>query len=90
MSQQAASALTIAGGGGFLSPPRTWYAVLLYCAVVGSVLAVRPAFAFRPDGSLREFGCGQGRSVFSLGTVTAASAVASSFVFATADLASAF
>eukprot|EP00951_Prasinocladus_malaysianus_P038284 scaffold419100_cov13-Prasinocladus_malaysianus.AAC.1 len=59
----------------------------MYCAVVGVLLATKPAFAFHPDGSPRGFGCAPGNSVFSLGAVTAASAVASSFIFATADLA---
>jgi hypothetical protein len=79
-------ARALVGGGGFLSPPRTWYAIVLYCALVGAVLAAKPAFAFREDGSLREFGCGPGKSVFSFGTVAAASAIGSGFFFATADL----
>ena len=87
---QMSDVVAVAGGGGLLSPARTWYAVVTYCAVVGAVLATRPAFAFHEDGSPRDFGCSPGRSVFSLGTVTAASAVASGFAFAVADLASAF
>lgn len=76
----------LVGGGGFLSPARTWYAIVVYCAIVGAVLAVKPSFAFYEDGTLREFGCGPGRSVFSFGTVAAASAIGSGFFFATADL----
>ena len=79
-------ARALVGGGGFLSPPRTWYAIVLYCAIVGAVLAAKPAFAFHEDGSLRDFGCGPGKSVFSFGTVAAASAIGSGFFFATADL----
>jgi hypothetical protein len=75
------------GGGGFLSPPRTWYAVILYCAAMGALLAARPAFAFDEDGRPRDFGCGPGRSVFSLGSASAAFAVSSAFLFAAADLA---
>ena len=81
-------AARIVGGGGVLSPGRTWYAIVMYCAIMGAVLAVRPASVFHPDGEPRDFGSGPGRSVFSLGTVTAASAFVSSFAFATADLAS--
>ena len=79
-------ARALVGGGGFLSPPRTWYAIVLYCAIVGAVLAAKPSAVFHEDGSLRDFGCGPGKSVFSFGTVAAASAIGSGFFFATADL----
>jgi hypothetical protein len=82
-------AVKLIGGGGILSPSRTWYAIIMYCAIMGAVLAAKPAAVFHPGGEPRDFGSGPGRSVFSLGTVTAVSAFVSSFTFATADLASA-
>jgi hypothetical protein len=75
------------GGGGFLSPPRTWYAVVLYCAAMGALLATRPGFAFDADGRPKDFGCSPGRSVFTLGTASAAFALSSAFLVAAADLA---
>jgi hypothetical protein len=75
----------LCGGGGFMSPPRTWYAVVAYCAIVGAIIAIRPAVAFMPDGTPRQFGTGPGQSLLSLGTLTSGAAILSGAVFATAD-----
>lgn len=69
-----------------LSPPRTWYSSAVYLLLVVVTLATRPAFAFNEDGTMKDFGTGPDRSVFSFGSVTGASAVLSSMVFACADL----
>lgn len=68
------------------SPQRTWYSSAMYVVLVVITLAVKPGFAFRDDGTMKEFGTGEDRSVFSFGTITSASAIISSMVFAVADL----
>jgi hypothetical protein len=71
----------------YLSPPRTSYAVAIYTLVMSAVVVTQPAFAFRPDGGLYDFGCGEGRSVFSFGVLSTGTALAASFLMAFADLA---
>lgn len=72
------------------SPPRTWYSSAMYVVLVIITLAVKPRFAFREDGTMKDFGTGEDRSVFSFGAITGASAVVSSMVFAVADLINAY
>lgn len=68
------------------SPSRTWYSSAMYVVVVVITLAIKPRFAFNEDGTMKDFGAGEDRSVFSFGAITGASAVLSSMVFAVADL----
>lgn len=70
----------------YVSPSRTWYSSALYVVVVIILLATRPKFAFNDDGTMKDFGTGPDRSVFSLGALTGASAILSSILFAVADL----
>lgn len=83
---EAMAAIARVGGGGLLSPARTWLSVLVYCAIVGAVLASRPAFAFDRAGAPLDFGCGPGRSPFSLGVVTSAAALTSGLLVGSAEL----
>lgn len=68
------------------SPSRTWYSSAMYVILVVITLALKPGFAFSEDGTMKDFGTGENRSVFSFGAITGASAILSSMVFAVADL----
>jgi hypothetical protein len=70
------------------SPARTWYSTALYGMLIFIVLATKPKFAFHTDGTIRDFGMGTDRSVFSFGVLTSVSAILSSVTFAALDLAS--
>lgn len=59
----------------------------MYGAVVCVLLAAKPSCAFTPEGRLREFGAGSGRTPFSLGVLTSAAAVFSSLSVGLAELA---
>eukprot|EP00873_Tetraselmis_striata_P026934 jgi/Tetstr1/447198/TSEL_034635.t1 len=52
----------------------------MYVVVVVITLAIKPRFAFNEDGTMKDFGAGEDRSVFSFGAITGASAVLSSMV----------
>lgn len=69
-----------------MSPSRTWYSAALYVIIVVTVLAAKPKFAFNEDGTLKDFGTGDQRSVFNFGVITGTSAVISSMIFAVADV----
>ena len=65
---------------------RTWLSLALYLGAAALLWIVKPAFAFREDGSPYPFGCGSGKSVFSLNPTLAALAVVSSFGVAWKEL----
>jgi hypothetical protein len=69
-----------------VSPSRTWYSAALYFIIVVTVLAAKPKFAFHEDGTMKDFGTGDQRSVFNFGVITGTSAVLSGMIFAVADL----
>jgi hypothetical protein len=58
----------------------------LFVAIVGGVVLFRPAFVYKPDGTLYDFGCGPDKSVFSFGVITSIAAIISSFIFSIKDL----
>ncbi len=70
------------------SPARTWYSTALYGMFVFIVIATKPKCAFYKDGTIRDFGMGKDRSVFSFGVLTSVAAIVSSVTFAVLDLAS--
>lgn len=61
------------------SAGRTWLGVSLYASGVAGLLLARPSCAFRADGGLTDFGCGDGRTVASFGAACCAMAVAAGF-----------
>jgi hypothetical protein len=69
-----------------MSPSRTWYSAALYFIIIVTVLAAKPKFAFNEDGTMKDFGTGENRSVFNFGVLTGTSAVLSGMIFAVADL----
>ena len=66
---------------------RLFYALVFLGFGCAALFLAKPGFAFRPDGSLYEFGTGHDKSVFSLGTCVAAIAIISLFLLGVADLA---
>lgn len=65
---------------------RLFYALVFLGFGCAALFLAKPRFAFRPDGSLYEFGTGHDKSVFSLGTCVAAIAISSLFLLGVVDL----
>lgn len=69
------------------STRRLLHALVFLGFGCAALFLAKPGFAFRPDGSLYEFGTGHDKSVFSLGTCVAAIAIISLFLQGVVDLA---
>lgn len=67
-------------------PTRVSLAILFYCLVMGAVVVYRPAALFREDGSPHQFGAGQDKTVFDLGTVAGGTAILSFALFTMVDI----
>lgn len=65
---------------------RTIYSTLFYVLVILLIITARPAFAFDNYGSLKPFGVGDEKSIFSLGVVTCALAIVSFYIFTLIDI----
>lgn len=65
---------------------RTWVSLAVYLAAAALLWIAKPQFAFRQDGTPYPFGCGAGKSVFSLNPALGAIAVMSSFGVAWREL----
>nr|WRJ69699.1 hypothetical protein TetV2_00250 [Oceanusvirus sp.] len=68
------------------SSARTWYSLALFAVAISAVAYVKPAFVYREDGTMYEFGLGPDKSVFSFGVVVSVAAIVSAFLFAIGDL----
>jgi hypothetical protein len=65
---------------------RLFYALVFLGLGCAALFLAKPKFAFRPDGSLYDFGTGHDKSVFSLGVCVAAIAIVSLFLLGVVDL----
>ena len=69
----------------FLSS-RVIYSVLFFVLLVMLLIVTKPSFAFAPDGSVKPFGVGEGKTVFSLGTMVGCMAIICFYVFCLIDI----
>ena len=69
----------------FLSS-RVVYSVMFYLLLVTLVVVAHPGIAFNTDGSVKPFGVGAGKSVFSLGTLVSSMSVVCFYVFCLIDV----
>jgi hypothetical protein len=65
---------------------RTVYALLFYVLVVTLIIVSKPGLMFRSEGSVKPFGLGNEKTIFSLGIFCAVMAIMCSYVFTLVDV----
>lgn len=65
---------------------RVIYAVLFYVLLIILIILAKPSVMFEPNGSIKQFGIGEDKTMFSLGVFTVVLAVLSFYVFCIIDL----
>jgi len=69
----------------FLSS-RVIYSVMFYTLLISIIFISKPATAFDPQGVIKPFGIGQGKTVFSFGTIVTTLAIVVFYVFCLIDI----
>lgn len=65
---------------------RIVYAVLFYVLLVILLVIAKPSVMFEPDGSIKQFGVGEDKTMFSVGVFSVVLAVVSYYVFCIVDM----
>lgn len=65
---------------------RIIYSILFYVLLIILIILAKPSVMFERDGSLKQFGIGDDKTMFSLGVFTVVLAVLSFYVFCMIDL----
>jgi hypothetical protein len=65
---------------------RVIYAVLFYVLLIALVIISKPSALFHQDGSIKTFGIGEDKTMFSLGVLTVVIAILSFYIFCLIDL----
>ncbi len=65
---------------------RVIYAILFYILLIVLIIISRPSIMFESDGSIKQFGIGEEKTMFSLGVFTVILAVVSFYIFCMIDL----
>lgn len=65
---------------------RVIYAILFYVLLVVLISLAKPSIMFDTDGSVKPFGIGYDKTMFSLGVFTVVLAVLSFYIFCLIDL----
>jgi hypothetical protein len=65
---------------------RIIYSILFYVLLIILIILAKPSVIFEKDGSLKQFGIGDDKTMFSLGVFTIVLAVLSFYVFCMIDL----
>jgi len=65
---------------------RIIYSILFYVLLIILIILAKPSVMFENDGSLKQFGIGDEKTMFSLGVFTVVLAVLSFYVFCMIDL----
>lgn len=65
---------------------RVIYSLLFFVLLMVLVAVSKPSLIFHPDGSLKEFGIGDNKTMFSLGVFTTVIAILSFYAFCIIDL----
>jgi len=66
--------------------PRIIYSILFYVLLIILIILAKPSVMFQVDGTLKPFGIGDDKTMFSLGVFTVVLAVLSFYVFCMIDL----
>ena len=65
---------------------RVIYSLLFFVLLMILIAVSKPSIVFNPDGSLKEFGIGDDKTMFSLGVFTVVVAIISFYTFCIIDL----
>lgn len=65
---------------------RVVYSTLFYVLAVILLIIAKPSFMYNADGTLREFGVGDDRTILSLGVFVVGLAILSFYMFCIIDL----
>lgn len=65
---------------------RIIYSILFYVLLIILIILAKPSVMFEKDGSLKQFGIGDEKTMFSLGVFTVVLAVLSFYIFCMIDL----
>lgn len=65
---------------------RVIYSVVFYILVMVLLVVSKPSVIFEKDGSIRQFGVGMDKTMFSLGVFCVVLAVMSFYIFCVIDL----
>ncbi len=65
---------------------RVIYSLLFFGLLMLLIFVSKPSHLFAPDGNVKPYGVGEGKTVISLGVLTVLSAICSFYVFALLDV----
>jgi len=65
---------------------RIIYAILFYVLLIILIVSAKPSIIFESDGSIKPFGIGEEKTMFSMGTFTVVLALVSYYIFCLVDL----
>lgn len=65
---------------------RVIYSILFFLLIMILVVVAKPSIVFSTDGTLKEFGIGEDKTLFSLGIFTVVIAILSFYTFCVIDL----
>jgi len=65
---------------------RVIYAILFYILLIILIIIARPSVMFEPNGTIKKFGIGEDKTMFSLGVYTVVLAILSFYIFCMIDL----
>lgn len=65
---------------------RIVYAVLFYVLLIMLIILAKPSMMFEADGSIKQFGVGEDKTMFSVGVFSVILAVVSYYIFCLVDM----
>jgi hypothetical protein len=65
---------------------RVIYSGMFYVLVILLIIVAKPSLLFEPNGAIKSFGIGEGKTIFSLGVVVTAFSIVSFYLFAVIDI----
>lgn len=65
---------------------RIIYSILFYVLLIVLIILAKPSIIFEMDGSIKTFGIGEEKTMFSMGVLTVILAILSFYVFCMIDM----
>ena len=65
---------------------RLLYAIVFFVLLIALVFTAKPSLVFNPDGSLKPYGIGEEKTMFSFGVFTVVLAILSFYFFCIIDV----
>lgn len=66
--------------------PRLLYAIVFFILLIALIFTSKPSLIFNQDGSLKPYGIGEDKTMFSFGVFTVVLAILSFYFFCVIDL----